>query len=138
MLVFLSTRSPSPSERGEERPTRRNRSGRESSVADAALSGRARSRIGRDRRAAAGRALADLDPLLGDLSRQRVGPHAVNSDLIVIIAERKQRRGAGDEPVAAWPGLIGGAVHLADQFERGHHRPAHIGYPIDPVASWIC
>src|ERR1700722_10503367 len=99
---------------------------------------RARAGIGGERDAsAAGRALADLDLLLGDLPLQRIGAHAVDADLVIIVAERQQRRGAMDEPIAVRPRLIGGAVHLADQFERGHHRPAGIGFRIDRIAFGI-
>ena len=53
--------------------------------------------------AARGGTLADSDPFLCDLRRQRVGPHAVNADLVIVVAERQQGRRAFDEPVAASP-----------------------------------
>jgi len=67
---------------------------------------RARPWVGRNRAAGArGGPLADSDPFFRDLWRQRVGPHAVDTDLIVIVAERKQGRRAFGEPVATGPGL---------------------------------
>jgi hypothetical protein len=82
--------------------------------------------------------LADFDLLFGQLRRQRVGPQAVDADLVVIVAERQQRRGAIDEPVAAGAGPIGRAVRLADGFQRRHHGPTDIGYRIDRIAFVSC
>jgi hypothetical protein len=78
--------------------------------------------------------LANLDPFFGDLGRQSVGSHAVNADLIIVVAEGDARGEALDEPIASSPSLKRFAVHCAHNFERGHYRPADVGYRINWIA----
>jgi hypothetical protein len=81
--------------------------------------------------------LANLDPFFGDLGRQSVGSHAVNADLIIVVAEGNARCEALDEPIASSLSLKWFAVHYAHNFERGHHRPADVGYWINWIA-FVC
>jgi hypothetical protein len=81
--------------------------------------------------------LANSDPFLGDLGRQSVGSHAVDADLIIVVAEGDARRDALDEPIAGSPSLKRCAVHCPHGFERGYYGPADVGYRINRIA-FVC
>src|SRR5215467_3601707 len=90
-------------------------------------------RVGRDRHARAVCAgPTDADPLRGGSWRERIRAQAVVADLIEVVAKRQNRDSSIDEP--ARPGLVRGAVDLADDFMRRNCTPARVP---DRVAAVI-